>query len=165
MVIWGGPGGLWDKAACKTTVGDPRSDLINISQDPQTNKTAFLPQFSGLIYFPHPAEAVTAQSSSFVRSRELQGTGPSLVLSQFINFMNYNLLLCTSRSLVLINRISSANARVRGSLGRRFVVLGLRHVCAGQTHKRSCTRRVEPPSGSLCLRLILPSLATTVCGP
>lgn len=52
VVIQGGPGGPQDEEACKTTAGDSTSDLINISQDLQTNKTAFLPQFSWLIYFP-----------------------------------------------------------------------------------------------------------------
>lgn len=166
----GGLGGLWDKAACKTTVGDSRSDLINVAPDPHTNKTACLPQFSRLIYFPHPAEAVAARSGSFVRSRELQFTGPSLVLSQFINFTNYNLLLCTPQSLILINCIPSAKARVYGSLGHRLTVLELcTSVCGQNTHRNRCSRWTEPhppvQSPLPHLRLLFLSLQPLFAGP
>lgn len=73
---WGAVG-LQDKAACKTAMGDSKSDLINLSPEPQTNKTAyFLTIAQRLIYSSHSAKAVAAQRSSFVRSRELQFTGP-----------------------------------------------------------------------------------------
>lgn len=103
---------------------------------------------SRLIYFSHPAEAVAAQSSSFVRSGELQFTEPSLVLSQFINFTNYNLLLHTPQSLILINCVSSAKARVYGSPGHRLTVLRLQHVCMGPTRKHSHSDCTEPPAKS-----------------
>lgn len=61
MVIWGSAVGLWDKAPCKTTMGDSKSALINLSPDLQTNKIAcILTTAQPLIYFSPSAKAVTA---------------------------------------------------------------------------------------------------------